>query len=181
MQLYSSLCLGTSDHAYAHACLDGFILEILVILFWNLQPVDILIIMFWNLQPVDKQSLLDSGIFCCLVHILNALLNPEESSQTQSEFRLEELISSEKSNDGDTLQVGRLEVFSLVWYTLILIICAVCGLFCQWEFLEAFSHDLYNLGRNEKSKLQLDIICNHSTFVVLNLLFGHEISVKLFP
>lgn len=26
------------------------------------------------LQPIDKQSLLDSGILCCLVHILNALL-----------------------------------------------------------------------------------------------------------
>ena len=101
------------------------VLEILVILFWNLQPVDILIILFWNLQPVDKQSLLDSGIFCCLIHILNALLNPEESNQTQSKFGLEEPISSEKSNNGDTLQVRRLEVISVVWYTPMLIICAV--------------------------------------------------------
>ncbi|ONK60512.1 uncharacterized protein A4U43_C08F19270, partial [Asparagus officinalis] len=60
--------------------------------------------------PVDKQSLLDSGIFCCLIHILNALLNPDESNQTQSAFALEESIPNEESNTGDTVQARRLEV-----------------------------------------------------------------------
>ncbi|XLR03888.1 hypothetical protein S83_070086 [Arachis hypogaea] len=32
-------------------------------------------------QPIDKQSLLDSGIFCCLIHVLNGLLNPDVTSQ----------------------------------------------------------------------------------------------------
>ncbi|WCJ21601.1 Beige/BEACH domain WD domain G-beta repeat protein [Euphorbia peplus] len=27
--------------------------------------------------PIDKQSMLDSGIFCCLIHVLNALLSPQ--------------------------------------------------------------------------------------------------------
>ena len=38
----------------------------------------ILIILF--LQPIDKQSLLDSGIMCCLVHILDALLASDGGS-----------------------------------------------------------------------------------------------------
>ncbi|EPS69873.1 hypothetical protein M569_04889, partial [Genlisea aurea] len=29
---------------------------------------------------IDKQSLIDSGIFCCLVHVLNALLVPDDAS-----------------------------------------------------------------------------------------------------
>ncbi|GAV84359.1 WD40 domain-containing protein/Beach domain-containing protein [Cephalotus follicularis] len=29
--------------------------------------------------PIDKQSLVDSGILCCLIHILNALLSPDEA------------------------------------------------------------------------------------------------------
>ncbi|KAI3682688.1 hypothetical protein L1987_82849 [Smallanthus sonchifolius] len=33
--------------------------------------------------PIDKQSLLDSGILCCLVHILNALLGPDEKVTKQ--------------------------------------------------------------------------------------------------
>ncbi|KAJ6819720.1 protein SPIRRIG [Iris pallida] len=60
--------------------------------------------------PVDKQPLLDSGIFCCLIHILNALLNPDEFNQRQTNFGIEESVSSEKRNDGDTLKVRRLEI-----------------------------------------------------------------------
>ncbi|KAM0064499.1 putative transcription factor WD40-like family [Helianthus debilis subsp. tardiflorus] len=30
--------------------------------------------------PIDKQSLLDSGILCCLIHILNALLGPNRQN-----------------------------------------------------------------------------------------------------
>ncbi|KAK8962558.1 hypothetical protein KSP40_PGU005873 [Platanthera guangdongensis] len=58
--------------------------------------------------PVDKQPLLDSGIFCCLIQILNALLSPDESSQKQ--FGLDESVSSVKSSDADIVQVRRLEV-----------------------------------------------------------------------
>ncbi|KAG6383418.1 hypothetical protein SASPL_156829 [Salvia splendens] len=32
--------------------------------------------------PVDKQSFLDSGIFCCLIHVLNALLAPDGSKKS---------------------------------------------------------------------------------------------------
>ncbi|XP_020572505.1 protein SPIRRIG [Phalaenopsis equestris] len=58
--------------------------------------------------PVDKQPLLDSGILCCLIQILNALLNPDESSQMP--FVPDEAASNVKSSDGDTLHVRRLEV-----------------------------------------------------------------------
>lgn len=39
----------------------------------------------FSFQPFDKQSLLDSGILCCLIHILNALLTynvPTEGEKT---------------------------------------------------------------------------------------------------
>ncbi|KAL0925842.1 hypothetical protein M5K25_004213 [Dendrobium thyrsiflorum] len=58
--------------------------------------------------PVDKQPLLDSGILCCLIQILNALLNPDESSHRL--FVADEAVSSVKSSDGDTVHVRQLEV-----------------------------------------------------------------------
>ncbi|KAM1169270.1 hypothetical protein ACFX19_031614 [Malus domestica] len=60
--------------------------------------------------PIDKQSLLDSGIFCCLIHILNALLDPDEANQKQKATDRDELFSTEKDYDGDAGQVRRLEV-----------------------------------------------------------------------
>ncbi|XP_010917623.1 protein SPIRRIG [Elaeis guineensis] len=60
--------------------------------------------------PIDRQPLLDSGILCCLIHILNALLNPDQSNQRQSGVGLEESNSSEKSMDGDAARVRRLEI-----------------------------------------------------------------------
>ncbi|KAK4776809.1 hypothetical protein SAY86_005497 [Trapa natans] len=59
--------------------------------------------------PIDKQSLLDSGIFCCLIHILNALLIPYEAEP-------EKVITSEgpslieQNHDKDLTRVRRLEV-----------------------------------------------------------------------
>ncbi|PKU65577.1 hypothetical protein MA16_Dca023195 [Dendrobium catenatum] len=61
-----------------------------------------------KMQPVDKQPLLDSGILCCLIQILNALLNPDESSHRL--FVADEAVSSVKSSDGDNVHVRRLEV-----------------------------------------------------------------------
>ncbi|XP_021821906.1 protein SPIRRIG-like [Prunus avium] len=60
--------------------------------------------------PIDKQSLLDSGILCCLIHILNALLNPDEANQNQKATDREEPTLAEKKYDGDASQVRRLEV-----------------------------------------------------------------------
>ncbi|OVA05381.1 BEACH domain [Macleaya cordata] len=60
--------------------------------------------------PTDKQSLLDSGILCCLIHILNALLVPDGTSQRQLAANTEESISLEKGHDGDGSKVRRLEV-----------------------------------------------------------------------
>ncbi|KAG0461008.1 hypothetical protein HPP92_021305 [Vanilla planifolia] len=58
--------------------------------------------------PVDKQPLLDSGILCCLIQILNALLSPDECHQKQ--FVLDGLVRSVNSSDGDIVLVRRLEV-----------------------------------------------------------------------
>ncbi|PWA89657.1 beige/BEACH/WD domain containing protein [Artemisia annua] len=40
--------------------------------------------------PIDKQSLLDSGILCCLIHILNALLGPDGRNTRHKVISVEE-------------------------------------------------------------------------------------------
>ncbi|KAK9069020.1 hypothetical protein SSX86_013136 [Deinandra increscens subsp. villosa] len=40
--------------------------------------------------PIDKQSLLDSGILCCLVHILNALVGPDRENTRQKVTSIED-------------------------------------------------------------------------------------------
>ncbi|XP_074562226.1 protein SPIRRIG-like, partial [Curcuma longa] len=59
---------------------------------------------------IDKQSLLDSGILCCLIHILNALLHPKvlKGENTDS---LEDFRKSEKDvDDKDALRIRQLEI-----------------------------------------------------------------------
>ncbi|KAL7618602.1 hypothetical protein Lser_V15G04325 [Lactuca serriola] len=41
-------------------------------------------------RPIDKQSLLDSGILCCLVYILNALLGPDGRNTRKKVTSIEE-------------------------------------------------------------------------------------------
>ncbi|XWS76343.1 hypothetical protein CRYUN_Cryun01aG0168100 [Craigia yunnanensis] len=60
--------------------------------------------------PIDKQSLLDSGIFCCLIHILNALLSPDEDNQRPKMTDSEESLLTEKDSVADVGQARRLEV-----------------------------------------------------------------------
>lgn len=60
--------------------------------------------------PTDKQPLLDSGILCCLIHILTAFLTPDEASQRQPTVKSDEPFPSLKSYDGDAIQARRLEV-----------------------------------------------------------------------
>ncbi|XP_038716795.1 protein SPIRRIG isoform X1 [Tripterygium wilfordii] len=59
--------------------------------------------------PIDKQSLLDSGILCCLIHILNAFLGPDEANRRPKVSNFEDSLISEKSHDDDG-QIRRLEV-----------------------------------------------------------------------
>ncbi|KAJ0974071.1 hypothetical protein J5N97_016036 [Dioscorea zingiberensis] len=59
---------------------------------------------------VDKQPLLDSGIFCCLIQILNALLKPDELDQTKLMVGHEESVSMGRIKDKDAMQIRRLEV-----------------------------------------------------------------------
>ena len=61
-------------------------------------------------QPIDKQSLLDSGIFCCLIHILNALLDPSDANQRKKAPDKEELSLGNKDYHGDVAQIRQLEV-----------------------------------------------------------------------
>ncbi|KAK4441642.1 protein SPIRRIG [Sesamum alatum] len=59
---------------------------------------------------VDKQTFLDSGILCCLIHILNALLAPDGGSQRQQLINNEELLLSNENQDVETRPVRRHEV-----------------------------------------------------------------------
>lgn len=70
-------------------------------------------IIFSFLQSNDKQSFLDSGILCCLIYILNAFLNCNNSDKGRSpnSANLRENISSEK--DKNTIKVKCLEVCKL--------------------------------------------------------------------
>ncbi|PON94980.1 Regulatory associated protein of TOR [Trema orientale] len=60
--------------------------------------------------PIDKQSLLDSGIFCCLIHILFTLLDPDEANQRHKAIDCEEPVLAEKDCNVDVAQARRLEV-----------------------------------------------------------------------
>ncbi|XP_022758291.1 protein SPIRRIG-like isoform X2 [Durio zibethinus] len=60
--------------------------------------------------PIDKQSLLDSGIFCCLIRILNALLSPDEAYLRPKITDSEELILAEKDSIDDAGQARLLEI-----------------------------------------------------------------------
>nr|KYP48622.1 WD repeat and FYVE domain-containing protein 3 [Cajanus cajan] len=61
--------------------------------------------------PIDKQSLLDSGIFCCLIQVLNALLNPDVNiRRPNSAIDHEEKLILQKDYDGEVGQNRRHEV-----------------------------------------------------------------------
>ncbi|XP_010556770.1 PREDICTED: protein SPIRRIG isoform X2 [Tarenaya hassleriana] len=60
--------------------------------------------------PIDKQSLLDSGILCCLIHVLNALLAYDEASQVEKTADFEGNAAADKDVGCDVLQARRLEV-----------------------------------------------------------------------
>ncbi|XP_042006843.1 protein SPIRRIG-like isoform X1 [Salvia splendens] len=59
--------------------------------------------------PVDKQSFLDSGIFCCLIHVLNTLLAPDGSSHFKKSNHNEDLSTFDENDDG-TRPARKLEV-----------------------------------------------------------------------
>ncbi|XP_062212379.1 protein SPIRRIG-like [Phragmites australis] len=69
-----------------------------------LYAVDVLVT-----ETNDKQPLLDSGILCCLIYILNSLLSPDEYSPNPS-LAGREGSKSEKSKDRDPRQSRRLEI-----------------------------------------------------------------------
>ncbi|PSS06355.1 Protein SPIRRIG like [Actinidia chinensis var. chinensis] len=57
--------------------------------------------------PIDKQSLLDSGILCCLIHILSTLLGPDGGNQKQKASIQQNLLLIEINNDYDVVLVRR--------------------------------------------------------------------------
>ncbi|CAL1383070.1 unnamed protein product [Linum trigynum] len=59
--------------------------------------------------PIDKQSLLDSGILCCLIQILNTFLSPE-AIQLQRSTDTEEKLLLGGDHDNEVGEVPRLEV-----------------------------------------------------------------------
>ncbi|CAK9143767.1 unnamed protein product [Ilex paraguariensis] len=60
--------------------------------------------------PIDKQSLLDSGILCCLILILNTLLGPDVGNKGKKVTTYEDTIPEDRNFDGDLGPVRRLEV-----------------------------------------------------------------------
>lgn len=62
-------------------------------------------LMIFLLQPVDKQSFLDSGIFCCLIHILNALLAPDGGSHLKTSSENEDLSTFDENRPARKLEV----------------------------------------------------------------------------
>lgn len=58
------------------------------------------------LQPIDKQSFLDSGILCCLIHVLIALLAPGGDSN----FKKPNENEDNENNDAEIRPVRQLEV-----------------------------------------------------------------------
>ncbi|XP_027161043.1 protein SPIRRIG [Coffea eugenioides] len=60
--------------------------------------------------PIDKQSLLDSGILCCLIHVLNALLGPDGGNQRQKILDHQEPLLTEGIQNDDNGYARRLEV-----------------------------------------------------------------------
>ncbi|XP_027367665.1 protein SPIRRIG isoform X2 [Abrus precatorius] len=60
--------------------------------------------------PIDKQSLLDSGIFCCLIQVLNALLDPDVTIQRPNSALDQQLILQKDYYNGDVGKDRRLEV-----------------------------------------------------------------------
>ncbi|KAL0459484.1 UNVERIFIED_CONTAM: protein SPIRRIG [Sesamum latifolium] len=60
--------------------------------------------------PIDKQSFLDSGILCCLIHILNSLLAPNGGSHPKETNDNVELPPVDGSNNAETRPVRQLEV-----------------------------------------------------------------------
>lgn len=73
------------------------------------------------MQPIDKQSLIDSGIFCCLIRILNALLSPDEGNQRPKMTDSEESILAEKDSGVEVGQARRLEVVFFLGFLELLI------------------------------------------------------------
>lgn len=66
------------------------------------------------LQTIDKQSLLDSGILSCLVHILNALLLSDGENVRQNVVTVEEEANvTENVAPERRLEVGHLLLFIL--------------------------------------------------------------------
>jgi hypothetical protein len=64
----------------------------------------------------DKQPLLDSGILCCLIYILNSLLSPNEYFPSISPVH-QAGSKIEKSKNLDPTQSRRLEVMPLFWFS----------------------------------------------------------------
>ncbi|CAA0828066.1 Unknown protein [Striga hermonthica] len=59
---------------------------------------------------IDKQSFLDSGILCCLIHVLNALLAPDGGSHSKKPMNNKYVPSVDEANNAESRPVRRLEV-----------------------------------------------------------------------
>ncbi|KMT10244.1 hypothetical protein BVRB_5g120020 [Beta vulgaris subsp. vulgaris] len=60
--------------------------------------------------PLDKQSLLDSGILCCLIYILNALLGSSEGYSGDKVSEHDKQLANDHVADADGLRTRQLEV-----------------------------------------------------------------------
>lgn len=86
----------------------------------------------WYSQPIDKQSLLDSGILCCLIHILNTLLGSTGGSIGHKDSDHDKQLARDYLAVAGGLRTRQLEVSGMVTsikeYTLLSTALVVCYL-----------------------------------------------------
>ncbi|CAO2818862.1 unnamed protein product [Amaranthus hypochondriacus] len=77
--------------------------------------------------PLDKQSLLDSGILCCLIHILNALLGSTGAFIANKDSDINEHSASGDATGAGSLQTRKLEVEGSVVHIMKALASHPCG------------------------------------------------------
>ncbi|KAL8142570.1 hypothetical protein V2J09_015602 [Rumex salicifolius] len=114
--------------------------------------------------PIDKQPLLDSGIFCCLIHILNALLGFGDTNRSKIPSDHNGLLQDGKDEDSGVTQSWRLEVEGKVIHIMKAIAThpsAVQSLI-EDDSLQLLFHMVVN-GSLNVSQVKDDLISLHST------------------
>ncbi|KAE8685031.1 WD repeat and FYVE domain-containing protein 3-like isoform X2 [Hibiscus syriacus] len=100
--------------------------------------------------PFDKQALLDCGIFCCLIQILNALLSYDEANKKQTITNSEESLLIEKDSVADFGQACLVEVEGIIVHIM--------------KVLASYPSAAQSLTEDDSLMLLFQIVSNGSLF-----------------